>query len=294
MTGVPSTVVSAAGIAGSGADYRGRDLRGLSFRNQNLDNADFREADLRGADFTGASLRGTDFTGAHLGIRRPIAFLILLTAAAVAAAAGASSAVVAGEFRERFQSSEWEVLASAGVAACIAVAFLALLFWRGPRDALLFLPVAIVAGVVASVIIKNAFGSYDVVFTLSTIGILLVFALAVLAGILGRIVASTFGLLILAALSLAAGVATGLLHGGIAALVLSVFMAVVAKRALRQDERDRPIQRIAYRIFTMRGTRFTGADLTGANFTSTALVHIDTSSALVDDAVWEHGKGPMS
>ena len=281
------------GSAGQGlADYRGRDLRGVSFRGQDLDDADFREANLRGADFTGASLRGADFTGAQLGLRIHITLVILLAAAAVGASAGAASAIVAGEVRERAESSDWEVLASVAVSGFIAFAFLALLFWRGPRAAVFFFPIVLVLGIVAGILVNSAFATFDLGFALVTVGILLLFALAALAGILVRVLAWTFGLLLVVALTLAAGVAAGTLHGGIAALLLSIFMTVVARRSLGRNQPDRQIETIAHRVLTGRGTRFTGADLTGANFTHTDIVHTDMSGALTEHAVWEHLKGP--
>jgi hypothetical protein len=284
---------SVEGSAGPGeADYRGRNLRGVSFRGQDLDGADFREADLRGADFTGASLRGADFTGAKLGVRRHIGLIILLAAAAVAASAAAGSAIVAGEVRDRANSPDWDVLASGAGTGLVLLAFLALLYWRGPRTALLFFPIIVVLGLVAGVIVKSAFADYDAGFAVVTVAILLLFVLVVLAGILVRVLASTFGLIFIVGLTLTAGLASGTLHGGIAAILLSVFMTVVARRAAGRSKRERPIEQIAHRIITLRGTRFTGADLTGANFTGTEIVHTDMSDALVDHAVWDNGKGP--
>ncbi len=286
------TEVSGAGKRGPGADYRGRDLRGASFRGQDLDNADFREADLRGADFTGASLRGADFTGAQLGVRLHIGLMILLAAAAAGMSAAAGSAIVAGEVRERANSPDWEVLASAAVTGILALAFLALLFWRGPRTALIIFPIIVVLALIVGIIVKSAFAEYDAGFAVVSVAIMLLLVLVVLAGILVRVLASTFGLLFMVGLTLAAGLASGTLHGGIAALVLSVFMTVIARRAAGRSERDRPIEKIAHRIVTMQGTRFTGADLTGANFTDTRIVHSDMSDALIEGAVWENGKGP--
>ena len=284
---------SVEGSAGPGeVVYRGRNLRSISFRGQNLDHADFREADLRGTDFTGASLRGADFTGAKLGVRRHIELMILLAAAAVAASAGAGSAIVAGEVRERANSPDWDVLASGAGTGLMLLAFLALLYWRGPRTAVLILPIIVVLGLVAGIIVKSAFADYDAGFAVVTVAIVLLFLLVVLAGILARVLASTYGLIFMVGLTLAAGLASGTLQGGIAAVLLSVFMTVVARRAAGRSKQERPIEEIAHRIVTMRGTRFAGADLTGANFTGTEIVHTDMSDALVEHAVWENGKGP--
>lgn len=274
------------------ADYRGRDLRGHSFRGQNLDGADFRESDLRDADFAGASLRAADFTGAQLGVRRHVGLVILLVAGAVAMSVGATSAIVAGEFRERLHSPDWDVLASGVGTVVVALTFLALLFRRGPRTALLALPIVLVVALVAGIVVKSAFADYDVGFALVTVGIMFLLVLAVLSGIFARILASTFGLIFTVALTLLAGFASGTLQGGIAAFVLSVFMTVVARRAAGRSDVDRPIEIVAHRILTLRGTRFSGADLSEANFTGTEIVHTDMRGALVEGAVWEAGKGP--
>jgi hypothetical protein len=157
---------------------------------------------------------------------------------------------------------------------------------------LLLFPVGLVISLFASFIVKSAFADYDAGFALVSVGISLLFVLAVLVGILVRVLTSTFGLLIVVALTLVVGVTSNTWHGGISALLLAVFMAVVARRAAGRNERDRPIEIVAHRIITLRGTRFTGADLTGANFTGTEIVHTDMSDALIEGVVWENGKGP--
>jgi hypothetical protein len=205
---------------------------------------------------------------------------------------GAASAIVAGEFRERLHSPEWDVLASGVATVIVALIFLVLLFWRGPRTALLAYPIVGGLALVAGFVVKSAFADYDVGFALVSVGILFLLVLAVLSGIFARVLASTFGLIFAVALTLSAGVASGTLQGGIAALVLSVFMTVVAKRAAGRSDLERPIEVIAHRVLTMRGTRFTGADLTGANFTGTEIVHTDMSGAVVENTVWRHGRGP--
>jgi hypothetical protein len=218
--------------------------------------------------------------------------MILLVAAVAGMSAAAGSAIVAGEFRERTQSATWDGLTTAAVTWLLALAFLALLYWRGPRVALILFPIGIVISLLVGVIVKSAFADYDSGFALVSVGISLLFVLAVLVGILVRVLTSTFGLLIVVALTLVVGVTSNTWHGGISALLLGAFMAVVARRAAGRNERDRPIEIVAHRIITLRGTRFTGADLTGANFTGTEIVHTDMSDALIEGVVWENGKGP--
>ena len=77
-----------------------------------------------------------------------------------------------------------------------------------------------------------------------------------------------------------------------AAIVVSMLLVFISKRALKADERDRPMRYIAHRIVTHRGTRFTAADVTRAGFTGTTLTHSDMSEAVLEDSVWDPGKGP--
>jgi uncharacterized protein YjbI with pentapeptide repeats len=80
----------------------------------------------------------------------------------------------------------------------------------------------------------------------------------------------------------------------LAAIVVSVLLVLVSKRALKLDGRDRPLHQLARRIVTRRGTRFTGADLSGADFTGTLLAQADFSHAILDGATWDVGNGPIT
>lgn len=71
------------------------------------------------------------------------------------------------------------------------------------------------------------------------------------------------GALAIAIVAILGGVAAGRVEGGLAAIVVSVLLVLVSKRALKLDERDRPLHQLAHRIVTRRGTRFTGADVSG-------------------------------
>jgi uncharacterized protein YjbI with pentapeptide repeats len=93
--------------------------------------------------------------------------------------------------------------------------------------------------------------------------------------------------------ALMVSVAAGRAHGGIAAIVVSMPLVFISRRALKADERDRPLRYVAHRIVTHRGTRFAEADVTRATFAGTTLTHSDTSGAVLDDAVWEPGRGPL-
>jgi uncharacterized protein YjbI with pentapeptide repeats len=90
------------------------------------------------------------------------------------------------------------------------------------------------------------------------------------------------------------GIAAGRAHGGLAAIAVSLLLVFVSKRALKLDERDRPLRELAHRIVTRRGTRFSGADVSGADFTGTLLTQADVSHATLEGSTWDAGKGPVT
>jgi uncharacterized protein YjbI with pentapeptide repeats len=90
------------------------------------------------------------------------------------------------------------------------------------------------------------------------------------------------------------GFAAAKANGGFAALVVSLILVLISKRALRSaDARDRPLLRLAQRIVTLRGTRYTDADLTGADFTGTFLTQADMRRAVLAEAVWNENRLPV-
>jgi hypothetical protein len=113
------------------------------------------------------------------------------------------------------------------------------------------------------------------------------------AGILGRVVGGVFGGWAIAIVSVTGGLAAGRVNGGLAAVVVTIILMFVSKRALEADDRDLLSHRLAQRIMARFGTKFTGADLTGANFADTALAQADLSEAVLDGAVWDKGRGPI-
>ena len=71
------------------------------------------------------------------------------------------------------------------------------------------------------------------------------------------------------------GLAAGRAHGGLAALVISVVLVLISKRALHADRRDRRLRITARALVSRWATRFTGADLTGADFTGASADQCD-------------------
>ena len=123
---------------------------------------------------------------------------------------------------------------------------------------------------------------------------LLLFGPAAIAGIIGRVVGGVFGTWAIAIVSVVGGLAAGRAQGGLAAVVVTIVLMLIAKRALALDDRDLLGRKLAQRILSRYGTHFTGADVTRANFTGTVLNQADFSNAVLDGAVWDKGKGPFA
>jgi hypothetical protein len=81
--------------------------------------------------------------------------------------------------------------------------------------------------------------------------------------------------------------ATGLAEGGIAGVVVAVSLALISKRAVRGDRRDRTVRRLAHRLIGRRGTKFNDADLSGADFTGTDAGRCSVKGATIDGVTWD-------
>jgi hypothetical protein len=274
-------------------DYRGQDLRGESFQHGMLDGADFSEADLRGADFSDASLVGADFSNARLGVSPLTASLILIGALTVSIAAGVAVGLFAETTRQQAASSDWRDVFAGVLMAVVTLLFLGLLIVKGISSAMRAFLIAIVVIIILDfTVVYILAGELRFRNAVPLIGLLVLVVPAATAGILGRMVGGTFGIWAIGIIAALGGLAAGRAHGGIAAIVVSMLLVVISKRALSGDVRDGPMRYVGHQIASHRGTKFTGADLTRANFTGTTLMHSDMSSATIEGATWEIGRQP--
>lgn len=278
----------------NGADYRSEDLRRRSFKGQSLESADFTAADLRGVDFSHARLAGASFRDARLGVSPLAGAAMLVGAIAVSVVTGVVAGQSINAVRERFGAEHWEDVAGAASISVVLVVFVAVMFWRGFDTAVKALLVASAIGLVASLIIRLVAGSVDLVIIGRGIGLVLLIALAVISGILARVVGGSFGAWAIPLVALLGGLATGRAEGGLAGLVVMVALVLISKRALHADYRDRTLLDLAHRIVWKWGTRFAAADLTGVDFTGTRVEHSDLRGATTEGARWEHGRVPPS
>ena len=275
-------------------NYHGQDLRGRSFEGATLDRADFSEADVRTADFSGASLVDTDFTNARIGVKPLTGALILVAAMLVSNAAGVVVGLVADGMRQRITSTEWQRLTGGVILLGLVVLFFYFLVKQGIVRALkVFFAVTVIVVAIDFVVVLT-FGEPQYRDGLPVIGLLLLFGPAAIAGIIGRVVGGVFGTWAIAIVSVVGGLAAGRAQGGLAAVVVTIVLMLIAKRALALDDRDLLGRKLAQRILSRYGTHFTGADVTRANFTGTVLNQADFSNAVLDGAVWDKGKGPFA
>jgi len=273
-------------------DYAKQDLRGVPFKAAHLDGADFTGADVRGADFSGASLVRADFTNARFGIR-PIAGAVLLgMAMVVSGLAGLSTAFFMQVMIERLNSADWQDTLANGLIIVVIATFLAILVLKGAGEALPSLGVLILVAFLADLAIVMAFGQLHVERAPFLIGLMLLFGLAFVAGVLGRIVGGAFGAWAIALVSIFGGLVAGHAEGGFAAVLVAALLVVISKRTLKGDKRDRFLRNLSHRIVTRHGTQFTGADISGATFTGTNLVAADMTGTVDEGTLWGPGQLP--
>lgn len=274
-------------------DFRGLDLRGESFRAQDLSGADFSDADVRGADFTDARLTHVNFTNARLGVRPVAGAALLVAALAASVAAGVVIGFFADTIRQSANAADWRDQLAGWLLVLIVVVFFGFLIFRGIKETLWASAITLIIVVtVGFVLVYSIAGELRFLNSLWLVGLLLLSTVAVMAGILGRIVGGGFGAAAIGIVAVLGGLAAGRAHGGLAAIVVSMLLVYVSKRALKFDDRDRVLRELAQRIVTRRGTHFTRADISDADFTGTMADQPGVPHATLADATWEGGKEP--
>jgi hypothetical protein len=275
-------------------DHRNENLRRKSFAGRSLQAASFDGADLRGADFTMADLSNASFRSARFGVPSSIGAAILGAAIALSLAFGVVAGFAFDAVRDRLYGEGWERTSSAAGILIILLVFVVVLFWKGLDVAIrtYLWTFAVVLG--ASFVIRLIWGSVDIAVAARGIGLALVIALAVLSGIVARVVGGALGAWAIALVAIIGGLAAGQANGGAATLVISVSMVLISKRALHGDPRDRSVRVLAHRLVDRWGTQFVRANLTGADFTGTDATHCDVTGATLDGVQWEPGHAPIA
>ena len=220
-------------------DHRNEDLRRKSFATQSLQAANFDGADLRGADFTRADLSNASFRNARVGVPPGVGAVILVAALALSVTFGVVAGLAIDAVRDRLYSPGWERPSGAVGILIILVVFVIVMFWKGIDTAIKTYVWTFAVVLAVSLVVRLIWGDIDIGVAARGIGLALVLALAVVSGIIGRVVGGALGAWGIAVVAILSGLAAGRAQGGLAALVISVSMVLISKRALRGDDRDR-------------------------------------------------------
>jgi len=275
-------------------DHRNENLRRKSFAAQSFPAANFEGADLRGADFTMADLSNASFRNARFGVPPSIGAAILAAAIALSLAFGVVAGFAIDAVRNRLYGEGWERTSSAAGILIILVVFVVVLFWKGLDAAIRTYLWTFTVVFVASLVVRLIWGQIDIAVAARGVGLAFVLALAVLSGIVARVIGGALGAWAIALVAIIGGLAAGQANGGLATLVISVSMVLISKRALRGDPRDRTVREFAHRLIDRWGTQFVRANLTGADFTGTDATHCDVTGATLDGVQWEPGHAPIA
>ena len=282
-----------------GQDFSGKRIRGKSFSARDLQDGSFENADIRSANLSNVNLRNSSFKNAKFGIA-PFWFitlfvsLIILAALASLIVAYTSTLVIVPEDTKPLQ-----IVLESCLPLSITLLVLFVMARQGVGAALSCLSIFIAA----IVPIFAAVAQYDSGSTTEYIVGQVAgrsFGLAgTIAGIImsGAIVASGLAIgnrWLLAVLGVVAlPVAIAAIDEGIGnkvnaidwPLAISLNVLVfslsihIGFRAIKGDAKFQVIQALAIRFATFKGTRFKGANLTDADFSSATLKGADFTGA---------------
>jgi hypothetical protein len=260
---------------------------GQSFLGSSLDGADFSGKDLRGADFTGASLRSATFCNSKLGVAPKVAAVVLGIAILISIAAGVAIGWMVDDIRGQMNAEEWDQAAAGSSLIVLLLVFVALLLWRGIDTAIKAIVGLYLLVLLGNIIANFIWDEVEWYRALRFTALIIVLFLAIMAGVLGRVVGGVFGTWSVVLVAVLGGVATGQAHGGIAGIIVAVSLAAISKRAVKGDKRDRTVRRLAHRLVGRWGTKFADADLTGADFTGTDASRCGVKGATLDGVTWD-------
>jgi hypothetical protein len=272
-------------------DFTNGRFAGHRFREQPLAGADFSGADLRGADFSGADLSGADFHGATFGVAPRVGAVLLGAAIAISIAAGVTIGWAADQVRGQVYGDQWDEVAGGVSLGFVLLAFVGLIFWRGFDTAIKATAVVYLVMAMGNVLANVVWDRVEWGSLLRLTLVLMTLFLAILAGILGRLIGGVFGSWSIALVAVLGGLASGRAHGGAAGIIVALCLMAISKRAISGDRRDRSLLRLAHRLTGRWGTQFVGADLTGADFTEVDGRRCRVRGATLVDVTWDPGFG---
>ncbi len=271
--------------------YAGQNLKGKSFKGADLQNANFSGADLRGADFSGANLMGADFSKSITGMKISSKILIFTVSLIISLFSGyiamRAGTVVQGMFKS---TDKFEHIA-AYITAAFLVFFTAMASWKGLFKTIRkVLPIMIAIPIVLGLFMLlsglgtgrgSLFGGYALVLM----------ACMFVVGTISRATAGTLASNILfLVVAIGGGVFGRTLGGGIGTVIMAISCAYISKHALKVDNPDSMLRRIALTAGTWFGTSFKEADLTNASFKGASIKNTDFSKANMTGVNWTDAK----
>ena len=191
------------------------------------------------------------------------------------------------EMRERLSADEWDQIAEGGSLLLTVLVLLALIVWKGFDVAIRFVIVFYVVVVAINVVANLLWEDFEWLVLVRATALIIFVILAILAGMLGRVIGGVFGMWAVILVAVLGGLATGQSEGGIAGIVVAMSLAFISKRAVRGDPRDRRLRWLGHRLIRRWGTQFVDADLTGADFSGTDASRCDARRAIIDGVTWD-------
>jgi len=261
-----------------------------SFRGQSLNEFDFSGRDVRGADFTGADLRSASFRDAKLGVAPRMGVVLLGLAILVSIATGVAIGWAVNEMRNRLSAAQWDEIAEGGSLGLIMLILVAVIIWRGFDYAIRFVVVFYLVVLAANIVANLLWEEVEWITALRATALIVFLVLAMVVGMLGRVVGGVFGTWSVLLPAVIGGLTIGKAEGGIAGVIVAMSLAFVSKRAVHGDARDRTLRRWAHRLVGRFGTKFVDADLTGADFAGTDASRCSVRGATLNGVRWDPDK----
>jgi hypothetical protein len=309
-------------------DFSDQNLRGRSFKGLDLTGANFSHSDIRGANFTNAILRNAKFINAQAGLQPCWQVGLLIGSILLAAVSGFTLTYIVSltGIVLSSDSQPYGIFFSLAclitlAALCIftirkgLVAALETMFWAMALIATVYAAAALVVAIAVVVMATGPSAEAQAWTRVGTIGgtVITVWAVALALAIsmillaVGHLVAAQAWTVAEAkgktvvAVGATAGVvpvfflAWGTLRielmvGVVTWAVAAGLSAYVSWRFLAGDKKHAFVWRVAIALAAMGGTKFRGADLTDADFTSATLENTDFRRATLTGICWFQSK----
>ena len=140
-----------------------------------------------------ADLSNANFRTARLGVSPAAGAMILVASLLLSTAFGAVAGLAIDAVRDRLYGPGWERPSSAAGILIILIVFVAVMFWKGIDAAIRTYLWTFAAVFTASLVVRLIWGEVDMTVAARGVGLVLVLGLAVISGIVGRVVGGSLG-----------------------------------------------------------------------------------------------------